>query len=418
MAEVKVQQGVVRGREGGRGPHVPRHSLRGAALVGALRMKAPVVPGLVGRVRDASEFRPDAGETAVPGAPRPGAVRAVRRGEDRLNLNVWTPQPGATGLPVFVWIHGGGFTNGSSAAYDGEAFARDGVVLRIDQLPPRRRRVPVHGQGPRQPRDARPGRRPGVGAETTSLGSEGTRRRSPSAGESAGAMSVATLMAMPRASGLFHRAVAQSGAGHHALTAATATRVAGYLADKLGVDATHEVLPEVPLDQLIAAQVALAGETQTDPDPERWGEVLHNLMVFEPVIDGDIYLRLPIEDLRAGSSSHIDLLAGSNRDEFGLFLVPSGAWNFINDDMVAGAAAGYGLSPEALAVYRNNRPGEAPAAVMNAVGSDFFFRIPAIRAAESRFGAAAKTFLYEFMWRSPLFDGQLGACHAAEIHPA
>jgi para-nitrobenzyl esterase len=191
--------------------------------------------------------------------------------------------------------------------------------------------------------------------------------------------------------------------------------VAGYLADKLGVEATHEALAEVPLDQLIAAQIALAGETQTDPDPARWGEVLHNLMVFEPVIDGEIIPRLPIEDLRTGSSSNVDLLAGSNGDEFCLFLVPSGAWNFIDDDMVAGAAKGYGLSPEALAVYRNNRPGQAPAAVMNAVGSDFFFRIPAIRAAESRFGAAGKTFVYEFTWDSPLFDGQLGACHAAEI---
>ena len=335
-------------------------------------------------------------------------------GEDCLNLNVWTPQPGATGLPVFVWIHGGGFTNGSSAAYDGEAFARDGVVcvsinyrLGVDGFL-------YTGKGP-----ANLGMLDQVAAlewvQDNIAGFGGDPAKVTIGGESAGAMSVATLMAMPRASGLFHRAVAQSGAGHHALTAATATRVAGYLADKLGVDATHEALAEVPLDQLIAAQVALAGETQTDPDPKRWGEVLHNLMVFEPVIDGDIIPRLPIEDLRAGSSSHIDLLAGSNRDEFGLFLVPSGAWNFINDDMVAGAAAGYGLSPEALAVYRNNRPGEAPAAVMNAVGSDFFFRIPAIRAAESRFGAAAKTFLYEFMWRSPLFDGQLGACHAAEI---
>ena len=65
-------------------------------------------------------------------------------------------------------------------------------------------------------------------------------------GESAGAMSVTTLMAMPKAAGLFHRAVAQSGAGHHALSAATATRVAGYLAEKLGVEATHEALARSP----------------------------------------------------------------------------------------------------------------------------------------------------------------------------
>ena len=51
-------------------------------------------------------------------------------GEECLNLNVWTPDLGAAGLPVLVWIHGGSFTNGSSSVgeYDGAAFARDGVV--------------------------------------------------------------------------------------------------------------------------------------------------------------------------------------------------------------------------------------------------------------------------------------------------
>jgi para-nitrobenzyl esterase len=191
--------------------------------------------------------------------------------------------------------------------------------------------------------------------------------------------------------------------------------VAGYLAEDLGVEATHEALGRVPLDQLIAAHSALAAETQTDPDPQRWGEILQNLMVFEPVIDGAVLPRLPIEELRAGASSTVDLLIGTNAEEFGLFLVPSGAWGFVDDAMVDGAAAAYGLPAAALDAYRKNRPGAPPAAVLNAVGTDFFFRVPAIRAAEARFDGPGPTYLYEFTWRSPQFDGKLGACHAAEI---
>jgi para-nitrobenzyl esterase len=171
----------------------------------------------------------------------------------------------------------------------------------------------------------------------------------------------------------------------------------------------------VPLDELVAAQTALAGETQTNPDPERWGEVLHNLMVFEPVVDGTTIPSLPIDGLRAGASSHVELLIGTNAEEFGLFLVPSGAWSFVDDTMLAGAAGAYGLTPAGLEVYRNNRPDARPGTLLNAVGSDFFFGVPAIRAAEARFDADAKTYVYEFMWRSPQFDGNLGACHAAEL---
>jgi para-nitrobenzyl esterase len=133
-------------------------------------------------------------------------------GEDCLNLNVWTPDPNATGLPVLVWIHGGSFMNGSSSVgeYNGAAFARDGVVCvginyrlaaegflflddgianlgLLDQLAALR----------------------WVQGNITAFG--GDPGRVTVAGESAGAMSVTTLLSMPLAAGLFSRAIAQSG---------------------------------------------------------------------------------------------------------------------------------------------------------------------------------------------------------------
>jgi para-nitrobenzyl esterase len=80
-------------------------------------------------------------------APQDAALfpEVVIPGEECLNLNVWTPDPGGSGLPVLVWIHGGMFRkgSGSEASYRGTSFARDGVVCVNHQLPARRRGLPL-----------------------------------------------------------------------------------------------------------------------------------------------------------------------------------------------------------------------------------------------------------------------------------
>ena len=76
---------------------------------------------------------------------------------------------------------------------------------------------------------------------------------------------------------------------------------------------------------------------------------------------------------------------------------------------------GYGLSEEALAIYRANRPDASPGEVLAALATDWMFRIPAIRLAEARAETSGDTYVYEFAWRSTARDGILGACHALEI---
>src|SRR5262249_23718267 len=108
-------------------------------------------------------------------------------------------------------------------------------------------------------------------------------------GESAGALSVGTLLAMPCAEGLFRRAILQSGAAHHVSSAESARRVGRRLGEKLGVEAIREAIAAVPLDRLLSAQTELEADLGAHPDPERWGsEVVATMLPWQPAVDGTI----------------------------------------------------------------------------------------------------------------------------------
>src|SRR6266851_9071291 len=221
-----------------------------------------------------------------PQSPYPEPFRSLlgdagESGEDCLNLNVWTPEPIGQGLPVMVWIHGGAFLRGSGAmaGYDGSRFARDGVVCVTINY-----RLGADGFLWLGDGVANLGLLDQVAAlrwvqeNIEALGGDPTRVTI--FGESAGAFSVATLMAMPRASGLFQRAVLQSGAGHHVISTEPAGLIGRNLCQKLGVPATREALAAAPISRCVDAQAELAAELAMRPDPTRWGEVAANGMLF------------------------------------------------------------------------------------------------------------------------------------------
>jgi para-nitrobenzyl esterase len=407
---VKTTAGEVRGQvsEG-----VVRHLgiPYAAAPFGPNRFRAPApVPEWDG-VRDALEHGPTA---PAPGYPSPFAelLPVVRiPGEEILNLSVWAPE-GVRDRPVMVWIHGGAFVNGSSSVptYDGSAFARDGVVLvAVNYRLGAEGFLHLPGSEPNRGLLDQVAALRWVQENIASFG--GDPANVTVFGESAGAMSVGSLLAMPAARGLFRRAILQSGAGHHALTAATAARVAGYAAEKLGIEPTVEAFAEVSPERLLETQKALSAEAATTPDPARWGEITANSMVFEPVVDGAVLPQLPIEALAAGASADVDVMVGSNRDEHRFFLVPTGFTDQVTEPVVAGVLAAYRLPDGALDRYRAVRPRASIGMVLADVMSDWFFRIPAVRLAE----AHGRAHVYEFEWGSPAFDGRLGACHALEL---
>ena len=142
---------------------------------------------------------------------------------------------------------------------------------------------------------------------------------------------------MPRAEGLFRRAIAQSGAAHQVIPAATARRIGRHLAEKLGVPPTREAIAAVPVDRLLAAQAELKAELLAHPDPERWGdEVVASMLPWQPVVDGDVIPALPIDRIAAGAGAQVDVMVGTNTDDWRLFLVPSGAIDQITDEALAG----------------------------------------------------------------------------------
>lgn len=336
----------------------------------------------------------------------PETFVAAGPGESCLNLNVWTPSPtsGGAGLPVMVWIHGGSFTNGSSAdpTYDGTAFARDGVVLvSVNYRLGTEGFLHLEGVPDNRGLLDQIAALEWVRDNIASFG--GDPGRVTVFGESAGAMGIGVLLGMERARGLFHRAILESGATHHFLRPASAALITARLAGKLGIEPTAAAFAAVPEDLLRPAQAALRAEIGARPDPALWGEAALNMMPFEPVVD---------EHVLPGPDCGVDLLVGSNREEYLLFLVPTERLRLVSEARLRGAAETYGLDPDkALALYRESRPQAMPGEIFDALTTDWFYRVPAVRLAE----AVPGSHLYEFAWRSPRFDGRLGACHAVEL---
>jgi len=417
---VHLEAGAVRGSLDEHGIAAFRGIPYAAPPFGQNRMRPPQPVEPWHGERDATNFGPTAPKGTYPPQYAVLFPEVDIPGDDCLNLNVWTPSTAnQAGLPVLVWIHGGSFMNGSSSvgAYDGATFARDGVVFvsinyrlsadgflyvseddgianlgLLDQLAALhwvQRNIAMFGGDP---------------------------ARVTVAGESAGAMSITTLLSMPLAEGLFAQAITQSGAAAHTLTRDQGRMVAGYLADALGVQADREAIRNVPLEKLVQAASDLVTEVQTAADPAKWGPLALSLLPFAPIVDGEILPQAPLTALAAGQGGSVRLLTGANHDEARLFFVAPGVIDFIDDPTLTAAASAYGLSADDLAVYRASRPGASPGDLLAAVITDWFFVIPCLRVAEAREAAgSASTWVYRFDYPTPKDNHGLGTCHAAEI---
>jgi para-nitrobenzyl esterase len=384
---------------------------------GANRMRPPQPVRAWDGERDATAYGPTAPKGDYPPQYALLFPEVVIPGEDCLNLNVWTPDPSAAGLPVLVWIHGGSFMNGSGSIgeYSGAAFARDGVVCVTINY-----RLSAEGFLFLDDGIANLGLLDQLAAlqwvqrNISAFG--GDPARVTVAGESAGAMSVTTLLSMPLAEGLFAQAIAQSGAAAHTLTRDEGRMVGGYLAEVLGVPADRDSVKAVPVDKLVQAASDMVVEVQTAPDPAKWGQLALSLLPFAPTVDGSVLPAAPLTAIAAGQGGGVPLLIGSNHDEARLFLIAAASIDLIDDPTLAAVAGAYRLSQDGLAVYRSNRPGASAGDILAAVITDWFFGIPPIRVAEARAASgASSTWMYRFDYPAPQDNHRLGACHGAEV---
>ena len=380
-ALVETRRGPLRGVSE-RGLAVFRGIPFAAPPIGPLRFMPPAPPARWSGSRDATRFGQAAAQnTAVAGPILSLGIR--RTGEDCLYLNVWTPGADRGRRPVMVWIHGGAFVlgAGSQTLYDGSALARRGdvVVVTINY------RMGALGFLRLQER---------FGARLPATGNEGLLDQIAALhwvrdeieafggdpgnvtifGESAGAMSCATLLGVPRARGLFHRAILQSGAANFLWPSDVAAGLAGHVLDELGLG-TPEALQAAELSRLLDAQrrlfmdmlmsdryvlgalspagqrvagalflglalarrrfgsvtaplsrglVGLLRRRRSEPVPSPRGAALRALrtrgLPFQPVVDGDVVPSAPLDAIRDGAASDIPVLIGTNLDEAKLFL--------------------------------------------------------------------------------------------------
>ena len=393
-----------------------------APPAGESRFAAPRPhPGWAG-VRDAA--RPG------PTAPQPPRGRFGRldlfpffgggweRGDDYLTVNVWAPlQPGPP-APVLVFVHGGAFIAGSARgpAYDGTAFARDGVVLITVNY---RLGIPGFLWLPDAP-DNR-GRLDVIAAlrwisENASRfgGDPGNVTLS---GQSAGAIIVTGIVGAPEARGLFRRVIIQSGSGTAAFTPEQAEIVTAAVGRGIGVAPTAAALGQRSDEELVDVLPRLSGLDLATVDAH---DPLGGITPFSLVLD-----RQPAETIadlgsRAAADSGapaMELLIGSNLDEGSLYLAPFQDLDDSTETDLRSTAARFHPAPDRLVdAYRSARPSATTAQLRVALLGDGMFGAGTRRFADAHAQVgAARTFVYEFTWRSAALDGKLGACHLMEL---
>ena len=391
--------------------------------VGALRFQPPERPESWSGVRDATRFGPGSHQANRPLAPVLGIV-VPEQSEDCLTLNVWTPSAtdGAR-RPVMVWIHGGAWVigAGSEPTYDGAHLARRGdvVVVTLNY------RLGPFG--------FLRGKELGAGLDST--GNEGILdviaalewvqgeiaafggdpRNVTVFGNSAGAVNVACLLTAPRARGLFHKAILQSGSLNLVRTPQAAIAATHSILQELEIAPEHAGrLRDLPAAALIAAQNAVAGRSLLPP--------------FSPVADGDLIPARPFAAIAAGSSRGVPLIVGTNLEEMKLYRFLDPTIDALDEPgldarcamLFPGAdAEGRPHGRRIAAAYRAARGSRgadiSPAEIWLAISTDQFFRAPATKLAELHATHTPDVFVYELGWKGTTPGKPQGAVHAIEL---
>jgi para-nitrobenzyl esterase len=387
----------------------------GASTAGANRFMRPLKPASWTGVRDCFQVRERAPQD--PDGPISEVFSLDRRepmGEDCLAVNVFTPGLRSGNRPVMVWLHGGGFVGGSGnwLLYDGTNLARkeDVVVVSVNH------RLNLFGflyladlGGEKWANSSNVGMRDIVLAlewirdNIAAFG--GNAANVTIFGQSGGGSKVTTLMAMPSAKGLFHRAVAQSGAQLRGATRENATRAAEQFLARLGLHKNQ-------LDQL-----------QQMPWP-RVQEAFFSAPTIQglgngPVVDGTSLPRDQWSPDAPATSADVPLMIGSTETE-DAWSDPPPPLEIPDEEMMTRirriTRGDDAKARELVALYRKTHPGISNTDVWLIMNADNTRRANVQTLAELKFAQGrASAYVYYFAWRSPVHNGQMKAYHTLDI---
>lgn len=395
----------------------------GDTTAGANRFRAPrPAPSWTG-VRDAAGYGSLSPQIVSPpdGGPLDGWYDQVaEQGEDCLVLNIFTPDLDTTaGRPVMFYIHGGGYINGGGGGpgLDGTNLARFGdvVVVTINH------RLNAFGYTNLSHIDAENfGNAANAGHLDIVAALEWVRDNIAAFGgdpgnvtlfgQSGGGSKIMSLLSMPAAQGLFHKAISMSGAAGLALDPAEdmIPYVDAFLAEAgVGPD-NLAALREIPFEDLLRIRLRAVNAS--------------GLEGARPVLDGRHLLTLPMSPEGLPFHSHVPLLLGTTATEATLFF-GNDMRNFSLTEapMRKRLRTAYAIDDarvdEIVAAYRAASPEMTPSDILIAVASDVQFRQPLTRAAEikSETEGQAPVWMYNFAWTIPADGGVMGAPHAIDI---
>lgn len=389
------------------------------AGLGRIRAAVPVKPWA--GVKDATQYGAASAQDIVP------MMDAGFIGDDCLNATVWSAANAGEKLPVMVWIHGGGFITGSNAQslYEASRLARENrvVVVSINY------RLGILGFGywadqPELGGDSNVGLRDQIEAlkwvrdNIASFGGDASKVTL--FGESAGGMSIACLLASPKAKGLFHRAIIQSGSGDHVVTPSEAARITGLFISAC-TEQGAEALLGGDLEGIVKAQRACFKTTvmrglHKEPFPQ-FG------MTLLPVIGDDVLPEHPEQAFAKGAGKDIPVIAGTTANEWNLFYYSPQTMGMakssttppdderVKHEFLRSLPT---LGESMLAQYREVMPEASNADLFCAFETDRMFRIPTIRLLEARAQAGATSWNYVLNWHCPSMR-KLKSCHVIDV---
>lgn len=340
------------------------------------------------------------------------AASTLAAGEEFLTVNIRTP--GLQGrAPVLVWIHGGGYAVGSAnePVLQSGAFAASGVVeVTVNYRLGAMGFLSLPGCPENRGLLDQIAALDWVQRNIAAFG--GDPARVTFAGRSAGGFSVAAVMAMPAARGLFARAMPQSGASTGLNLPEDADRLTRRMA--VALDLPADRLQAAPLDRLISAQRDLCNESYDRHDVARDGRAAMLGVPFVPVIDGVSLPDHPEALAERGATAPVPMMIGCTTAEY---LTHSGVLPAWLDMEGAARLLDQRVRPmgltgkEIVARYRAALPGHGPAGIWRAVGGDLVFQNPAIRLARAH---GRHRPVWKYLWGG-IGPDETGAAHGAEL---